>query len=272
MLYLYPQVAAATAGGEKTYSRHDTHWSGYGAYAGYVGLMNRLRVLGLTADDPRPISEFRKIDLKPNGSPRDLALMLGVSSFVHIDYPHLDNPTGEDRITKSFLSARTDWTGPQVIDTGSAGKPVLMMVRDSFSNALVPFLYPHFSRIVLTHNVDGFWRPDMIERFKPDIVILEVIEAGLRVGVGDGPQPSDAAAARIDHVLGQSAPTGQGAQRRPDPNPGRAGRPNGSDAGDRDAHRQLQHRDRHPQARPERRGHSVGLRLDVGAGRPDHLF
>jgi hypothetical protein len=212
VLYLYPQVAAATKAGQKTFSRHDTHWSGYGAYAGYVGLMNRLRALGLTADEPRPLSEFRKIDLKPGGSPRDLALMLGVSSFVHIDYPHLDNPVGEDRITKSFLSARTDWTGPQVIDTGVAGKPTLMMVRDSFSNALLPFLYPHFSRIVLTHNVDGFWRPDMIDRFKPDIVILEVIEAGLRVAVGDGPAPSDAAMARIDHVLGQTATDGQGAQ------------------------------------------------------------
>ena len=56
---------------------------------------NRLRhKLGLTADEPRPLSEFRRIDLKPNGSPRDLALMLGVSSFVLIDYPHLDNPAG----------------------------------------------------------------------------------------------------------------------------------------------------------------------------------
>ena len=212
VLYLYPRIAQATKAGQKTFSRHDTHWSGYGAYAGYVGLMTRLRALGLMADAPRPLSDFRKIDLAPNGSPRDLALMLGVASLVHIDYPHLDNPAGEDKIAKSYLSARTDWTGPQVIDTGEVGKPVLMMVRDSFSNALVPFLYSHFSRIVLTHNADGFWRPDMIERFKPDIVILEVIEAGLRVGVGDGPEPSAAAVARIDHVLGQTAPAGQGPQ------------------------------------------------------------
>jgi len=76
-----------------------------------------------------------------------------------------------------------------------------MMIRDSFSNELLPFLYPHFSRIILTANGDGFWRPDLIERFKPDIVILEVVEGGLRVGVGGGPDPSPAAVARIDHVL-----------------------------------------------------------------------
>jgi hypothetical protein len=208
VLYLHPQVAAATKAGEKTYSLHDTHWTGYGAYAGYVGLMNRLHAMGLT-ERPLPFSAFQRVPNIGKG-PRDLALMLGVSSFVDLDYPHFDTRPGLVTGQVSYLTAKQDWTAPQVIDTDKAGKPVLLMTRDSFSNELLPFLLPHFSRIVLAHNQDGFWRPDLIDRFKPDIVLLEVIEPGLRVGMGEGPQPTAAAVARIDGLLGRGGQTPSG--------------------------------------------------------------
>ena len=207
VLYLWPPVATATGAGQKTYSRHDTHWSGYGAYAGYAALMRHLHNQGLT-EGPRPLADFRRIDLGPKG-PRDLSLMLGVSSFVDLDFPHVDNPAGEAKLRRTFLGRKKDWTAPQVVDTGEVGKPVLLMTRDSFSTELLPFMYSHFSRIILAHNQDGFWRPDLIERFKPNIVILEVIESGLRVAAADGPPPSAAALARIDHVLAATPPSAQ---------------------------------------------------------------
>jgi hypothetical protein len=205
VLYLHPELAAATRAGEKTFSLHDTHWTGYGAYAGYVGLMTRLHARGLT-EGPLPLSAFQRAPNLGKG-PRDLALMLGVSSFVDLDYPHFDTRPGLVTGQVSYLTAKQDWTAPQVVDTDKAGKPVLLMNRDSFSNELLPFLLPHFSRIVLAHNQDGFWRPDLIERFKPNIVLLEVIEPGLRVGVGNGPAPSPAALSRIDRALSQSGLT-----------------------------------------------------------------
>jgi len=207
VLYLYPRIAAATKAGEKTFSRHDTHWTGYGAYAGYAALMTRLHALGLAAEGPKPLSGFRQNDFPPQHGPRDLALMLGVASFVHLEFPHIEDRAGGVLFTTTYLGPKTDWTGPQVVDTGQVGKPVLMMTRDSFSNELMPFLYPHFSRIILSHNQDGFWRPDLIDRYKPDIVILEVVEAGLRSSVGQGPPASPTAVARIDHLLGDTAPT-----------------------------------------------------------------
>jgi hypothetical protein len=208
VLYLGPPVAAATRAGEKTYSRDDTHWSGYGAYAGYVALMRHLHDQGLT-EGPRPLADFRRVELPTLKGPRDLALMLGVSSFVDLDFPHFDNPVGAAKLRITFLGPKRDWTAPHVVETGEVGKPVLLMTRDSFSTELLPFLYSHFSRIVLAHNQDGFWRPDLIERFKPDIVILEVIESGLRVAVGEGPPPSAATLMRIDRVLETAAPSAQ---------------------------------------------------------------
>jgi len=214
VLYLYPEVERATEAGQKTFSRHDTHWTSYGAYAGYVGLMRRLHAQGLT-DAPRPLSDFQKADPGQWG-PRDLALMLGVASFVDLDYPHYENYAGEAKQRVTYLSDKRDWTAPRVIDTGEVGKPVLLLVRDSFSNELLPFLLSHFSRIVLVHSQQGFWRQDLIDRYQPSIIIFEVIESGLHWGAGDGPPASPEAIARVDRVLastpqlrtaGGSAPT-----------------------------------------------------------------
>jgi hypothetical protein len=81
-----------------------------------------------------------------------------------------------------------------VIDTGQTGKPVVLITRDSFSNALLPFLYSHFSRLILAHNQDGIWREDLIDRFKPDLVILEVVESGLPLSLIAPAHPASAAA------------------------------------------------------------------------------
>ena len=201
VFYPYPQIAAATQAGQHTYSRHDTHWTGYGAYAGYVGLMRHLHALGL-AEGPRPLSDFRRVTTSARRGPRDLALMLGVSSFVDLDYPRFNDPPAVAKLKRTFLGPRRAWTAPQVVDTGEVGKPVLLLTRDSFSNELLPFIYSHFSRIILVHNQDGAWRGDLIDRFKPDIVIHEVLESGLPATAGDRPSPSAAMLARIDHVLG----------------------------------------------------------------------
>jgi hypothetical protein len=185
VLYLRTRLLEAPRADGMTFSRHDTHWTGEGAYSGYAGLMDRLHARGLT-DGPRPRSDFQQVAGGPRG-PRDLALMLGVASFVRLDAPHLISRSPAPAAHVTYLAARRDWTAPQVVDTGQAGKPVLLMTRDSFSNELLPFLYPHFSRIILSHDQDGFWRPDLIDRFKPDIVVLEVVEPGLRFAMMGGP-------------------------------------------------------------------------------------
>ena len=40
-----------------------------------------------------------------------------------------------------------------------------------------------------------------MDRFKPDVVILEIIEPGLKLVAGDGPPPSPEAVKRVDDVL-----------------------------------------------------------------------
>ena len=199
VLYLHQAVETATRSGWKTFSRHDTHWTGYGAYAAYTALLSRLHAMNVT-DGPLPFSSFTMVPDRKSG-PKDLADMLGVAGMVGVDFPHIANPEGEAKARTAYLTEKHDPTALQIVDSGAVGKPILLMTRDSFSHELLPLLLPHFSKIILAHNQDGFWREDLIERFKPDVVILETIEHGLPLAMDDGPRPTKAAAESIQRTL-----------------------------------------------------------------------
>ena len=128
VVYPYAGIRRATDAGQPTYVRNDTHWSGFGAYAGYVALMNALHAKGL-AEGPLPLSAFQRIDPKYGTGPRDLALMLGVANLVRLDYPNFDNAPGQVQLRRTYLSDKQNWTSPQVVDTGQVGKPVLQLTR-----------------------------------------------------------------------------------------------------------------------------------------------
>ncbi len=199
---IYPVAALSQQArwGLKVYSPHDTHWTGLGAYFGYAALMERLAAMSVVAN-PRPLGAFTEVRTSSLTKPRDLALMLGVASFTTQDFPELGDPAAERLSQTRYLGADHSWTGPRVIDTGAAGKPVLLITVDSFSTALLPLLYGDFSRIVVAHNRDGDWRSDLIAAFHPDVVVLEVAEGGLRMLMHAGPQADVPTAARIAAVV-----------------------------------------------------------------------
>jgi SGNH hydrolase-like domain, acetyltransferase AlgX/RTX calcium-binding nonapeptide repeat (4 copies) len=199
---VYPAAALTKQArwGLQVYSPHDTHWTGLGAYFGYAALMQRLADKDV-AGAPRPLEAFTEVRINSTIKPRDLALMLGVASFSAAAFPEFGDPLSERRSQTQYLSADRSWTGPRVIETGAEGKPILLITTDSFSTALLPLLYADFSRIVVAHNRDGDWRPDLMAAFHPDVVVLEVAEGGARRVMQGGPEADAAAAVRIDTVV-----------------------------------------------------------------------
>lgn len=200
VLYPAAEIRAAAQAGVKAYSPYETHWTGLGAYEAYAALMSRLQAMGVTGA-PRPLSAFAYVAHTRGRTPRNLALMLGIASFVPIDHPEVEDPAMDGKLTTTWLTHAIDWTKPRVVDTDQLGKPVLLITMDSFSTALLPYLYGDFSRIIIAHNQDGAWRGDLIERFKPDVVVTEVVESGLAFVMGAGPEPSADATARIAAAL-----------------------------------------------------------------------
>ena len=164
---------------EALWDAFDSHWTGAGAYIAYSELASRM-ALDHPALAPLPRSRFVPVKREPRYVSRDLAKMLGIADHVggeRLTFAHWPVPHPPSRTI--YLDQQRNWRAPQILLTGYAGG-TLLMLRDSFSEELLPFLKAHFSRIVLAHVADGFWRSDLIEQHKPDIVLLEIVEDAAR--------------------------------------------------------------------------------------------
>ncbi len=153
--------------GEPIFYRTDHHWTSLGAYYGYVGLSQALGY------EPVPLSQYSKTTVSTEFygtvfsssgvrwvEPDEMDIYVpeeGITVTSHT-YDSKGNPVEEPRelYDESYLSKKDKYSmflgGQQslgVVKTGNADKPKLLLIRDSYSDSLVPFLTPHFSEIHL---------------------------------------------------------------------------------------------------------------------------
>lgn len=154
--------------GEDIYYRTDHHWTSLGAYYGYAALGD---ALGYT---PVPLSDYTKTTVstefygttfsssgvrwvKPDAIdtyvPDD-----GSVTVTEFTYDRTGSLVEVPRAlyVRHFLDVKDKYAmflgGQQslgVVKTPNADKPKLLIVRDSYTDSLVPFLTPHFSEIHL---------------------------------------------------------------------------------------------------------------------------
>jgi alginate O-acetyltransferase complex protein AlgJ len=170
-----PALVAAKAA-RAVYGPYDVHWNGDGAYIAYRTLMERIS-RDYPDLAPLPQSSFTP---NPETEQKGLALMLGIANFIDDDRKYYGNAPLHDFDKITYLSDRRDLSSPQILATNPAATRTLLFIRDSFASEFIPFLKPHFRRIIVVHADDGDFRKDLIERFHPDIVILESISDSLR--------------------------------------------------------------------------------------------
>ena len=210
------QPLLAVSQRERLYHRTDTHWNDLGAFYAYQQIIERT---GIDSLKPASRSDF---DLRDEVIPgMDLAGMIGLKDVLREDelklVPH------QPRQAKILEPAHPDqllMDAKVVTETPNASLPRLMVFRDSFSSALIPFLSEHFSRAVYLwqYNFD----PVAIEQEQPDVVIQEWV--GRRLG---NKSPWDAGAdfeklASSIAAAHRSAPAVRATSRTPAP--ARAGR------------------------------------------------
>lgn len=129
---------------------------------------------------PLPLSAFTPLNLPSSEQPRDLSLMLGIADFVPHDRVTFAGALTHDPDKTTFLSDNHSWVAPQILHTDAKTGKTLLLLRDSFTTELLPFLKTHFETIVMAHLQDGFFRTDLIEKYKPDAVAIVIIETGTR--------------------------------------------------------------------------------------------
>lgn len=155
------------------YYKTDTHWNLYGAYIGYREIMNHISQV---YPDIRPYALEDFTINEGAESPRDLVNLMGVDFITE---PSM-TVTMDGRSDVYFQripplsNISLSWA-----DNGSKEK--LLIYHDSFGDALSNFLQYNFSEAVYVRNgqyecpATRSW----IDTFKPNIVIVEIVERDL---------------------------------------------------------------------------------------------
>lgn len=161
---------------QDVYYKIDTHWNDVGAYYGYLEIMRHL-AFDYPLLAPHPISDFKYIHA--GDSVRDLSSLMGLSNYVEENWvliPDFEIQLNEEKI------ALPD--GPRYIrNVTNMDKqlPELLVFHDSFYGQIAHFIEPHFSRVktIPFTSMEGIWSLDWIQREKPDIVIIEIVERSI---------------------------------------------------------------------------------------------
>lgn len=165
---VYPkQELLMSKGKYNTYYKWDTHWNQIGAYIGFESLMNAI--------GDETISSFKEIEFIPyDRAGGDLVNMLSILPSG-MDYDYVAN-NYKTEIESSIFKEE----GSKVYyKSNSLNDKKLLLFRDSFGEALMPYLSKAFSESIVTS--DRSFDPDFIESEKPDIVVFEVVERGIDV-------------------------------------------------------------------------------------------
>ena len=151
------------------YHKRDSHWNGYGAHIAYEAIMTHL---GLPMPD---FSVLPRTDITTHEGDLDRLLYPGT---VKYDDNTVYNYDGQYIYTSAF-STEMDMS----ITTRSAGTAgTLLCFRDSFSSALIGDFAVSFSQMQMERAIP--YRLDLLESFKADIVIVEIVERNLRSLIG----------------------------------------------------------------------------------------
>lgn len=182
MVDLRPALQRGKALG-RLYHRTDGHWNSLGAFVGYQALMQSL---GDWFPDikPRPLQEYRQTETRTIGG--------GMARFLGIAEGLSEENLALARIGGSTWTAQTVSQAPVVKDQievlrrelivteqprGELARVVLF--RDSYCEALLPFLSEHMQRASYAWTWTFGFSEALIEKEQPTLVIQEAVERTL---------------------------------------------------------------------------------------------
>lgn len=169
VLDLRPAMQAAKAEG-LAYIKTDTHWNPRGGYFGYRALVDRLRVWWPKLA-PLPASRVRYRDIDRLGG--DLAALMDLKERYR--GPEVWADILDKRCNTASMNglSRPKGIKLEAFECPPAGNgaaaPRLLLLGDSYQNALIPFLAETMGRTV-TAEFAGFDK-DLIEHEKPAVVV-----------------------------------------------------------------------------------------------------
>ncbi len=162
------------------YYKTDTHWTAYGAFVGYQNLMQSITAAGINT----PVVSQAQLKEIPNSQHTgDIFGLLGEENPIPetISRYRLNAPSPTTSVTEhsefdfNAFKAKT-WTTKLETSEGTDTRPNLLVIGDSFFNALAPYLRESFSTVTYVHHRTG--RPPLsaLDLNDYDVVVLESVE------------------------------------------------------------------------------------------------
>ena len=157
----------------RIYHRTDTHWNDLGAYTAYSAIIEKLAEVVPEFSDQIPI----EVDLGVSEAPGlGLAQLVGLSESLREEVLSAQPRNPEAKIAREHrrdYQKRVRRLKPIAHGIPNSDLPRAIMFRDSFGNALIPYLSEHFQRILYVWDRDV--DPRIIQIEKPQIVIQQIV-------------------------------------------------------------------------------------------------
>lgn len=145
------------------YYPQDTHWNELGGYVGAQALLSEM-------DITLPNLSTLKIT-QNNQARRGLSNMIGIPDMQGGGYGY--SVAGYDNVITKIEKVPDDNNTRYFAISGNDKK--IMIIRDSFVEAMEQYIAPQYSETYLPH-MDLYYSADMIDTEKPDIVVAEFVE------------------------------------------------------------------------------------------------
>jgi len=158
----------------KLYYKTDTHWNGFGSFVAYLRVINAIKMHFKSLKKLSWIDTYTKEEVK---NKTDLSNIMGL--WNNLEGVEINNRLKKNnRIKLERIGAKQKFPAKEthIIETKNKSGLVLLLLRDSFSTAMIPYYEHSFSKIIATHHNYGDWDTSLLLREKPDLVIFEVVE------------------------------------------------------------------------------------------------
>jgi hypothetical protein len=157
---------------ERLFHLTDTHWNDRGAFLAY-----QLIIQAVHNQNPRVPEAWRRTDFVAESHEvrgMDLARMMGLSHVLsETDLRLVPKRPRQAVVLEPVGGVASAEAGRIVTEIPGSNLPRAVIIRDSFTSRLAPFLAEHFSRAVFLWQND--FDADAIRRERADVVIQEIV-------------------------------------------------------------------------------------------------
>jgi len=169
---LRPALRAARENQDVYFKENNTHWNGYGAFVAYTTIINALRS---SYPELKPY-ETADLELMPADSGIAMPGPYFAPKNPFVQTLHLGNDNGRNQFSG------TEYGYNQFSSIPDSKLPTLLMFQDSFgAYYLNDYLSMNFGKSHFVHllNTPQYLSKESIQQFKPDVVIIEIVERDL---------------------------------------------------------------------------------------------